>query len=117
MASFFPSEFKGIETREYSNELLKKLRLEVEQILTGISQEEAIGRHEKNMLLMDVPNNWNINVSGNMEVEMEVEFEKFLMSVAEHTTEDMDSITVFKFYSLIQYIKEKNVKDKKNGNN
>lgn len=69
------------------------------------------------MLMMDIPNNWNVNSKGNMEVEMEVEFEKFLMSVAEHTTENMSEITVFKFYSLIQYIKEKNVKNKGNGDN
>lgn len=56
---------------------------------------------------MNVPNNWNIHAQNNMEIEMEVEFEKFLLAVSEHTNEDVSKITAFKFYSLIEYIKEK----------
>lgn len=61
---------------------------------------------------MELPNVWNINIKGNMEVEMETEFEKFMLTLSEHTNEDIKSITVFRFYALIGYIKEKNSKKK-----
>jgi hypothetical protein len=47
-------------------------------------------------------------MSGNAELEMEVGFEDFMFMVAEHTNEDLDKITVFRFYSLLDYIKSKN---------
>lgn len=70
--------------------------------------EEAIDAKEKDLLRLTLPNIWNINTAGNMEVEMETEFEKFMLAVAEHTNEKLDEITVFRFYSLLGYIKEKN---------
>ena len=66
------------------------------------------------MLSKDIPNIWNIHLKGNMEIEMEVEFEKFLFAISEHTKEDMDKITVFRFDSLVDFIIEKN---QNNGNN
>ena len=65
---------------------------------------------------MDKPNIWNIYIPGNMEVEMETEFEKFMLAVSEHTNENIDNISVFRFYSLLSYIKEKNKKNS-NGDN
>jgi hypothetical protein len=47
-------------------------------------------------------------MTGNAELEMEKGFEQFLFEVAEHTKEDLDKITVFRFYSLLDYIKNKN---------
>lgn len=66
---------------------------------------------EKQMLSLRTPNVWNTNVTGNMEVETEVEFEKFLVSLSEHTNENLEEITVFRFYSLIDLLKEKYSKD------
>lgn len=87
--------------------------MEVDEILTGIESDKEIFQHEKNMLLMDTPGNWNVNVKGNLEVEMEIEFEKMMFTVSEHTTEDINEITVFRFYSLIGFIKEKAQNNKK----
>ena len=67
---------------------------------------------DKELLSMQPPNVWNINTEGNMEIKMEVDFDKFLFSIAEHTSIDVEKLTVFKFYSLLDYLKSKN---KKNG--
>ncbi len=60
------------------------------------------------MLRLSKPNLWNVFMANNAELEMEVGFEQFLFEVAEHTKEDLDKITVFRFYSLLDYIKDKN---------
>ena len=41
--------------------------------------KEEIFQAEKGMLELKKPNVWNTNIAGNMEVETEVEFEKFLV--------------------------------------
>lgn len=76
--------------------------------------KEEIFQAEKGMLEMRKPNVWNTNIVGNMEVETEVEFEKFLVSLSEYTNENLEEITVFRFYALIDLLKEKN---KDNGSN
>lgn len=68
----------------------------------------SIDRKERDLLMLDLPNVWNVNHANNMEVEMETEFEMFMLSVGEHTNERVDEITVFRFYALLAYIKEKN---------
>jgi hypothetical protein len=59
------------------------------------------------MLRLSKPKVWNVYITGNAELEYEVGFEGFLFEVAEHTKEDLDKITVFKFYSLLDHIKNK----------
>ena len=51
------------------------------------------------------PNYWNLNVSGNIEVDIEKKYEDLILSVSKHTTEDINNITTFRFYCLIENIK------------
>lgn len=51
---------------------------------------------------------WNVYIDGNAEIEHEVGFERLMLSIGEHTNKDLDTITVFGFYALIDHIKEKN---------
>lgn len=69
--------------------------------------EEEMNNLSRQMLEMRKPNVWNIFAPENMEIEMEVGFEKFLIAVSEHTNEKIDEITTFRFYSLIDFLKEK----------
>lgn len=71
-------------------------------------EEKQIDEKERELLRLSSPNIWNVNKPKNMEVEMETEFEKFMLAVGEHTAEKLDEITVFRFYSLLSFIKEKN---------
>ncbi len=92
----------------YKTLLLKKCSAELDIIITGNDDyQKDVFNAEKGMLELRKPNIWNVNVAGNMEVETEVEFEKFLASLSEYTNEDFDTISVFKFYSLIEMLKEK----------
>jgi hypothetical protein len=53
------------------------------------------------------PTYWNLNIENSAEKEIELSFEEFMLSVREHTTEDLENITTFRFYSLLDYIKKK----------
>ena len=46
---------------------------------------------------------------------MEVDFRKFLFSISEHTTKNVEDLSVFDFYALIDHIKEKH--SNRRGNN
>lgn len=84
------------------------LILEFSKLAGDEVDEEKIDEKERELLRLTLPNVWNVNRAGNMEVEMETEFEKFMLAVGEHTNEKLDEITVFRFYSLLSFIKEKN---------
>lgn len=87
------------------------MKLELDEIIDGEVKKEK-DEVEKRILLMDKPNIWNVYHKGNMEVEMEVEFTKFLFAVGEETNQDVTDISVFDFYTLIQWIEEKHSKNK-----
>jgi len=53
------------------------------------------------------PTYWNLNIENSAEKEIELSFEAFMLAVREHTTEDLENITTFRFYSLLDYIKKK----------
>ena len=76
--------------------------------IIGEDKTEEKSKQSKEMLRLSKPNLWNVHLPNNAELEMEVTFEEFMFQVAEHTSEDLDKITVFRFYSLLDYIKNKN---------
>ena len=86
------------------------MRFEVKEILEGARYSEQIEEIDKRMLSRINPNSWNVNSKENMEVFMESEFHKYMFAIKEHTDFDIKTITVFQFYALEEYIKEKNVK-------
>ena len=53
------------------------------------------------------PTYWNLNIDNSAEKEIELGFEEFMLTVREYTTEDLENITTFRFYSLLDYIKKK----------
>jgi hypothetical protein len=59
-------------------------------------------------LKLTSPNAWNLNIKHNAEYEIEKGFEEFMLVVREHTSENLDTITTFRFYSLLEHIKKKN---------
>lgn len=62
-----------------------------------------------NELLRQInPNHWNLNYKNNQEKTIELNFEEFMLAVKDQTTEDLENITTFRFYTLIDYIKNKN---------
>jgi hypothetical protein len=92
---------------QYSSELKGKLLLELDTIIDDVDNKKIIADVDRRILEVFPPHVWNINQPNNMEVFMEVDFRKFLFSVSEHTNKDVEDLSVFDFYALIDHIKEK----------
>lgn len=75
------------------------------EIMEEPGAKEKAETAEGEILTLINPSYWNLNVSGNIEVDIELKFEELILSVSKHTTEDMKKITTFRFYTLIQTIK------------
>lgn len=91
---------------QYNVAKIKQLEAIVDGILGQETTEDQI-KYENEMLRLSKPNVWNVYLPGNAELDHEVGFEGFMFAVAEHTNEDLDKITVFRFYSLLDHIKSK----------
>jgi len=75
-----------------------------------IEGDKALDKNQiatNELLRLINPNYWNLNIDKNAEKDIELGFEEFMLTVKEHTTEDLDNITTFRFYSLLDYIKKK----------
>jgi hypothetical protein len=91
--------------------LLRHLEAVVDEIL-GSETKETQDKTEFEMLRLSKPSIWNIYITGNAELEYENGFESFVFAVAEHTSENIETMSTYRFYCLLDYIKNKN---KKNG--
>lgn len=76
--------------------------------MLDVDTEEQRKKSEAEMRRLSRPQSWNIYTPNNALLGMEKGIEEFMFLVAEHTREDLDKITVFRFYSLLDYIKNKN---------
>jgi hypothetical protein len=63
---------------------------------------------ESEMLRLSKPSVWNVYIQGNAELQFENGFETFMFLVAEHTKEDLEKMSVYRFYCLLEHIKSKN---------
>lgn len=82
------------------------------QLLDAIIKEEedlekAVFDVEKEILETDKPNIWNVWDENNMERQLEVDFQKFGISVTELSGQRIDDITTMTFYATVEYLKEK----------
>tara|TARA_R100001460_G_scaffold2409_6_gene7871 strand:- start:1810 stop:2061 length:252 start_codon:yes stop_codon:yes gene_type:complete len=73
---------------------------------SGAVEKDQKAKNE--ILKLTAPNVWNLNIKDNAEYEIEKGFEQFMFVVREHTNENLDTITTFRFYSLLEHIKKKN---------
>lgn len=80
-------------------------------MMDGIIKDEDVSdvvfEIEKDILVQSKPNIWNVHTEGNMERVLEVDFQKFAISVVELTGMDLDKITTFTFYASVEHLKEK----------
>ncbi len=104
MRIFHASYFRG--NLNYNVAKLKQQDARLDSII-GIESEEEKQEAEKEMMRLSKPSVWNVHLPDNAELEMETGFESFMFLIAEHTNEDLDKITVFRFYSLLTHIKSK----------
>ena len=89
--------------------MLNKLRAECNWVISSTDQnEEAVTKADKQLLEVTRPNIWNVNMTGNMETVMEVDFDKTLVSISIHAKQNVDDITVFRYFSILDYLQEQN---------
>lgn len=87
--------------------MIKKLKSQLSVILEEEEAEQDNKQATDQLLRLINPTYWNLNIDNSAEKEIELGFEEFMLSVREHTTEDLENITTFRFYSLLDYIKKK----------
>ena len=88
----------------YNVAKIKQINARFDKVL-GLESDEDKQSAENDMLRLSKPSLWNVYMEGNAELQWEVGIESFMFLVAEHTKEDLDKITVFRFYSLLDYKK------------
>jgi hypothetical protein len=109
---YFPNAESKSSEIEMNGLVLARMRAQINLIENFCEEnEKALFEIEKEILLKNAPRSWNVYVKGNMEIEMEVEFEKYLIAVSEHTNESIESMSVFRFETMVNYLKEKNSKN------
>ncbi|AHK11384.1 tail assembly chaperone [Flavobacterium sp. phage 1/32] len=104
---YYPKHFKTNEEENFNIIFKNRLEAELDSIIKSEDFSEEIYNFEKQMLELKKPNIWNVYAEGNLEIQMEVEFEKFLLAVSEHTNEKIDEVSTFRFYALVDFLKEK----------
>lgn len=92
----------------YNVARLKSSEAQLDEAFFGLDTKGVQKDQEFELLRLTKPKVWNIYIKGNEELNMETGFEKFIFFVQEHTTINIDNISLFRFYSLLDYIKEKN---------
>jgi hypothetical protein len=86
---------------------IQQLNARLDKILKIKDASDRVLEATNELLRLSTPDNWNAHIKGNAEVRTEREAERLILSVGEHTKEDLDKCTVFRFYSIIDFIKEK----------
>ena len=90
----------------YNAAKIKELSAQIDGIL-GLDTEKEVQDAEFEMLRLSKAEIWNIYIAGNAALELENSFETFMFSVQEHTKEDLDNMSVYRFYCLLDHIKNK----------
>lgn len=72
----------------------------------AISGENRTEETERRLFDLQDPQFWNLHVKDNAEVGYEVGFEKLLIAISERTNERVDEISTFRFYAMMEYLKE-----------
>lgn len=87
---------------------ISQLKARIDRIFNTDTADIDFEKATNEILRLSVPSYWNARIKGNAEVSTERDFEQLLLAIGQHTNEPLDKITVFRFYSLIAFLKEKN---------
>lgn len=110
---YFPVYFPKNENTEMTALRVKRINSQLDSIINPeVSQEENTFSIEREILEHDKPNIWNVHKKGNMERVLEVDFQKFGISVTQQTGTKLEEMSTFKFYASVEFLTEKNSKNK-----
>lgn len=107
MKSYFPHYFDN-KNLDFLAAIRRSIMIKHDQV--GYPGDSSIikklARNQQELLELIPTNIWNVNIPGNMEVQMEREFKKFLFVITERTSQDVTQKNVFDFYAQIDALKE-----------
>lgn len=104
---YYPDFFPKNGNKEQTALRMRRVNVMLDSIIEKKIDEKSLFEVEKEILESDKPNVWNVHKKGNMERVLEVEFQKFAISVIEKTKQDLSSLTTFTFYATVEHLKEK----------
>lgn len=107
MVVYFPKQFPKNGNRHQTGLRIRRINVLLDSITDEDDQTENIFNVEKEILETDKPNVWNVWTDGNMERVLEVDFRKFAIAVMEHSSESIEQISTFTFYSTVEHLREK----------
>lgn len=103
---YYPEFFPKNGNKEQTALRVRRVNLMLDSIINQEVKEDQIFNVEKEILETDKPNIWNVWKKGNMERVLEVEFQKFAISVVEKSKQPLDTLTTFTFYATVEHLKE-----------
>ena len=74
--------------------------------------QEDLKRTTGELLRLCKPSNWNVHLDGNATVQNELNYGLMVLSMQQHTTDDVNKLSIMKFYQLKAWIE---IKNKPNG--
>lgn len=108
MGVYFRSEFPKNGNKEKVILRVKRMDAILDNIM-GLKHDndDNIYNIEKDILMHDKPNIWNIHQPDNMEKVLEVDFQKYAISVIEQTGQKLTDVTIMEFYASVSHLKDK----------
>ncbi len=111
--AYFPNRFKGGGNIQLSGLRIKRVNELMDSIIDGADVEDEVFKLEKEILLQNKPNSWNVHDEVNLERIIEVDYTKYSISVSKPSGIDVDKVDVFTFYASVEQI-ENEFKPNKN---
>ena len=108
MVVYYPNFFPKNGNKEQTALRVKRIDILCDNIIDqDVPDNGGLYKTEREILQHDKPNIWNVWKDENMERVLEVDFQKFAISVTEISNQRIDDITTFTFYATVEHLKEK----------
>ena len=104
---YFPNFFPKNGNLDQTSMRYKRMNLLLDGIIEKRDVADQLFKIEKDILMNDTPNVWNIWKEENVERSLEVDFQKFGIAVTGHTGQQLADISTFTFYATVEHLKEK----------
>lgn len=113
LSVYFPKYFPKNSNANEKALWIKAIDIRCDQIIQGKEFAEQLFDVEKQILEADKPNNWNVHVEGNMERSLELDFQKFAISVTKLSGGDLENMVVMRFYATVEQLEDEHRSNKK----
>ena len=81
-------------------------------LIDKVAAQEDLRRTTSEIVRICKPKNWNVHIDGNATVQNELDYGLMVLSMQQHTTKDVNKLTIMQFYHLQAWIQ---IKNKPNG--